>query len=343
MRSNPRKILIIRLSSIGDVILTSPIVRSLHACYPAAELHFITKAAYAPLLEEHPLLAKVHRFEGDMNATIAALRAENFDFILDLHRNIRSRIIKSRLRLPSGTYSKDRWPVLLHTRYKIGKLPQVHTVERYARALKPLNCELDRGPLELHLPVEADEMAAKVLNRYFKAAPVGVVLGGKYATKRWPIAYFVELLNALNRPVLLLGGPEDQEDAAVLKAQLKVDHLDAVGQYNLVLSAALVRKCAYLITHDTGLMHIGAAFGVPLFTLWGNTVPELGFYPWKAEAVNLQVDGLGCRPCTKLGYDECPKGHFKCMMDLKPGMVLDAIRAWEKGRREDSVGGTEYS
>lgn len=329
MRSTPRKILIIRLSSIGDVVLTSPIVRSLHGCYPETELHFITKAAYAALLEEHPLLTKVHRFEGDMNATIDALRAEKFDFVLDLHRNIRSRIIKSRLGLPSATYSKDRWPVLLYTRFKIGQLPQVHTVERYARALKTLDCQLDGGPLELHLPTEAHEMADKILNRYFKAPPVGVVLGGKYATKRWPVEYFAELLNELGKPVLLLGGPDEQDAAAELKGQLKVSHLDTVGQYDLILSAALVKRCHYLITHDTGLMHIGAAFGIPLFTLWGNTVPELGFYPWKAQAVNLQVEGLRCRPCTKLGHDKCPKGHFKCMLELKPEKVLKAIRSWE--------------
>ncbi len=331
MRLNPQKILIIRLSSIGDVILTSPIIRSLYSCYPEAELHFITKSAYAHLLEEHPLLTKVHRFEGNMNATITALREEKFDFIVDLHRNIRSFVIKSRLRLPSGTYSKDRWAVLFHTRYKIGKLPRIHTVERYARALGPLNCEFDSSPLELYLPIEAHEMAGKILNRYFKAPPVGVVLGGKYTTKRWPVDYFAELLNKLKRPVLLLGGPDEKEDAARLTANLEVKHLDAVGQYNLVLSAALVKRCQYLITNDTGLMHIGAAFGVPLFVLWGNTVPELGFYPWKSTAVNLQVDGLRCRPCTKLGHDKCPKRHFRCMKDLKPEMVLNAIRTWEKG------------
>lgn len=331
MRSEFKKILIIRLSSIGDVILTSPIVRSLKRCYPDAELHFITKAAYASLLDENPLLEKVHRFEGDMNATIAELKAEGFDFILDLHRNLRSRIIKTRLRLPASTYSKDRWSVLLHTKFKMGQLPNIHTVERYGRALKSLDCELDGEPSDVYLPPEAHSLADQIRNQHFSQPPVGVVLGGTFATKRWPAAYFIELLNKLGQPVLLLGGPAEKEDAAQIKAGLKVHHLDAVGQYDLVLSAALVKQCRYLITHDTGLMHIGAAFAVPLFVLWGNTVPELGFYPWQAEAVNLQVEGLKCRPCTKLGHDKCPKGHFKCMLDLKPEQVLDAIEAWEAG------------
>ena len=101
---------------------------------------------------------------------------------------------------------------------------------------------------------------------------------------------------------------------------------------SLALSAALVKECQYLITHDTGLMHIGAAFQVPLFTLWGNTVPELGFSPWKSQAINLEVEDLGCRPCTKLGHEKCPKGHFKCMRELKPEKVLTAIKEWENQR-----------
>ena len=325
MSSKPGKILIIRLSSIGDVVLTSPIVRALHECYPGAESHFITKQAFAGLLDAHPLIEKVHRFAGDMDATIADLKSEGYDLIVDLHRNIRSRIIKTRLRCRAVTYSKDRWPVLLHTKWKIGQLPDVHTVERYGRTLAALGCEARLGPLEVFLPPEAHELADKIRRRNFRLRPIGVVLGGGYATKRWPLEYFVELINKLGQPVLLLGGPDEAEDAVELSKSLQVDHLNAVGQYDLVLSAALVKECSSLITHDTGLMHIGAAFEKTLFTLWGNTVPELGFSPWKAQAINLQVEGLKCRPCTKLGHDACPKGHFKCMRDLKPEMVLAAI------------------
>lgn len=340
MKSPPGKILIIRLSSIGDVVLTSPIIRSLQTQFPEAELHFLTKAAFAPLLDHHPALAQVHRFAGDMHATVAELKAEGFDYIIDLHRNIRSAILKIRLGVPSASYTKDRWPVLLYTKYKLGKLPDRHTVERYAHALRklqsepalPLELSSELEPLELFLPPEAHTMAAQIRGRYFNQPPIGVVLGGKYATKRWPNAHFITLLNQLKRPVLLLGGPEDKAAAEEIKANLTIEHFDAVGQYDLVLSAALVKECAYVITHDTGLMHIAAAFQKTLFVLWGNTVPELGFSAWKTETYNLEVPDLKCRPCTKLGYDECPKGHFKCMLELKPAQVLKAIEAWEAGK-----------
>ena len=323
------KILILRLSSIGDVVLTTPIIRALANCFPTAELHFLTKAAYAGLLEAHPLLTRVHRFEGNLEATISALEDEGFDLVVDLHRNIRSALIKMRLGVRSGTYSKDRWPVLLHTKWKLVPLPKVHTVERYARALEPLGCKLDGGGLELYLPVEAHGMAEKVLKGQFNKAPMGVVLGGKYPTKRWPAAHFIELLNALGQAVILFGGPEDKAEAASIAAKLKVPYLNAAGQFNLALSAALVNRCAFVLTHDTGLMHIAAAFQKKIFTLWGNTVPELGFGPYGVEhAVALQVADLSCRPCTKLGYDACPKGHFKCMLDLRPETVLQQIEHW---------------
>ena len=324
-----KKILIIRLSSIGDVVLTTPVIRALGNCFPDAELHFLTKVAYAGLLEYHPILAKVHRFKGDLEEMISSLEAEGFDLVVDLHRNIRSALIKMRLGVKATTYSKDRLRVLLHSKWKLGKLPDVHTLDRYERALKPIGCRLDGEGLDLYLPEESYRTAKEITNHYFKEPPVGVVLGGKYATKRWPSSYFVELLNDLKLPVMLLGGPEDQTAAKEVADRLHVNHLNAAGQYNLVLSAALVNQCQFVITHDTGLMHIASAFQKKIFTLWGNTVPELGFAPYgvtNAEAI--EVHDLSCRPCTKLGYDECPKGHFKCMLGLKPKVVLEQIQTW---------------
>jgi ADP-heptose:LPS heptosyltransferase len=328
MAQSPTKILIIRLSSIGDIVLTSPIVRALHRSYPAAELHFLTKKAFAGLVQHDPRIAQVHAFAGDLGATIAALKAERFDLVVDLHRNIRSRLIKLRLGVRAVTYSKDRWSVLLRTKLGLGKLPRVHTVERYARALRPLGCALDDAGLEFFLPAEARTMAADIAARNFAEAPVAVVLGGNYATKRWPRAYFVELLNRLAQPVLLLGGKPEAEDAAWIAQRLSVPCYNAVAQYDLLLSAALLERCRFVITHDTGLMHIATALGCKIFSIWGNTVPELGFAPYKATlSVVIENKAVECRPCTKLGYEKCPKGHFKCMLDLKPTQVLDAIEA----------------
>jgi len=322
----PRKILIVRLSSIGDIILTSPIIRSLAHCHPHSELHFLTKPAYASLLDHHPALTKVHQLQESMEATIRHLDEEGFDFILDLHRNLRSARLKLGLGLPSATYSKDRLAVLLKTRLGWGELPEVHTVERYARTLPALDCTLDAEGLDLYLAPEALQQAAQIREAHFQRKPIGVVLGGGYATKRWPTAYFIELLEALGEEVMLLGGPDEAAAAAEISRALPQPHLDATGKYPLAVSAALVRECRLVLTHDTGLMHVAAVYGVPIVALWGNTVPEFGFYPYRAEHVSLGVDNLSCRPCTKLGHAECPKGHFKCMADLRPARVLSILQ-----------------
>ena len=323
-----QKILIIRLSSIGDIVLCSPIVRSLRKCFPNAELHFLTKKAFGSLLLHDPNIDKLHLFEGDLSATIGKLRKENFDQVIDLHRSIRSRRIKWALRRANSTYQKDRWPILLYTKFRIGQLPGNHTVERYAAALKKLGCQLDEGGLDFYLPNEARELADEILARNFDTAPVAVVLGGNFQTKRWPKEYFAEMLNGLGKPVLLLGGKAEIEDASWIAEKLEMQHLNAVAQYDLLLSAALLEKAEFVITHDTGLMHIATALGKTIFSIWGSTVPEIGFAPYKAKrSIIIENKALACRPCSKLGHEKCPKGHFKCMLDLKPAQVLDVIQA----------------
>lgn len=323
-----KKILLIRLSSIGDIVLTTPVVRSLRNCHPNATIHFVTKAAYAPLLAHHPGIDRLHLFSGDLNALITELKAEQFDFVLDLHRNLRSRLIKLRLGKRSATYSKDRWAILLHTRFRIGQLPRRHTVERYGQTLKALGCTLDGGGLDFYLPAATEQAMAELVALKFKVArPVAVVLGGKFATKKWPSTYFVTLLNALGKAVLLLGGPDEADEAAEIAEQLTVPVYSAAGQHNLLESAALMKACPYVITHDTGLMHIAVALGLKTYSIWGSTVPEIGFSPYHSpEATLLQHPDLACRPCSKLGHSNCPKKHFKCMRELLPEMVLKAIQ-----------------
>lgn len=328
MVPRPQKILVIRLSSIGDIVLTSPILRSLRHCFPHARIHFLTKRAYEPLLSHNPHLDHLHLFDGDLAATHRELQAQEFDQLIDLHCSIRSRILKLRLRIPSTSYSKDRWPVLLYAKFKVGKLPQVHTVERYERAILPLGCALDGGGLEFYLSPEARNMATDLVRDSFSEPPIAVVLGGNYFTKRWPREYFVDLLNALGLPAILLGGKPEQEDAAWIAPRLAVPCLNAVARYDLMRSAALLEPCRYVIAHDTGLMHIATALGLKVYSIWGNTVPELGFSPYQAvESVMIENKGLSCRPCTKLGHAKCPKGHFKCMMEITPARVLDVIRS----------------
>lgn len=306
--------------------MTSPVVRSLKNAFPEAEIHFFTKKAFVSLVAHNPHIAQVHAYEGNLEANLRAFQQIGFDFVLDLHNSLRSGILRRRLGLPSSVYPKFNIPTRLYIRFRIGKLPQMHVIERYGKALSPLGIGLDAKGLEIFLPEEAKAKANDVLEGKFAEAPVGVVIGATFNTKKWIPAYFPELLNRLGRPVILFGGPPDMELGSFIESKLEVPYLNAVGKYNLMESSALLAHCQSVLTHDTGLMHIAAALGKKIHVLWGQTVPELGFTPYKADAIHLQVEDLACRPCHKLGYAECPKGHFKCMRDLTVEQVLSVMQ-----------------
>jgi ADP-heptose:LPS heptosyltransferase len=197
-----------------------------------------------------------------------------------------------------------------------------HIVERYGEALKPLNISLDDGGLEYFIAGQS-EIAA---DDYFKGErriPVGMALGANYATKRWPLwTELASLIDPAHYVPVLLGGPMDV-DAADAFVRRFPTAINAVGRCNLNVSAALVKRCRVIVTPDTGLMHIAAALGTPIVSLWGNTVPAFGMYPYRARFVALE-NALPCRPCSKLGFAACPRQHFHCMTLTRPESVWNA-------------------
>ncbi len=323
------KFLIIRFSSIGDIVLCSPVLRSLKKAFPDAEVHFLTKKSYAYLLEPNPYVDHIHAFEGDWKACISELKKSRFSHIFDLHHNLRSLRIRLALRRPSSSFLKQNINKFLLTHRLLRPIAGhiVHVVERYGEALAPLGVRLDQEGLDFFLPEGKETVAKELLRQQFQAseAALAVVLGATHRSKRWIPAHFVRLLNAYGKSVVLLGGPDIRQEADEIIQGLKVPFLDAVGKYDLFTSAALMKACQKVLTHDTGLMHIAAAFGQPIYSLWGNTVPEFGMTPYQLPHVILETEGLGCRPCSKIGYEQCPKGHFKCMKELKPEKVLAAL------------------
>ncbi len=328
-RKTPAKVLIIRFSSMGDVVLTTPVVRSLKAAFPEVEIHYLTKTAFAPLLRHNPYLAQLHLLQKDnLPQLVALLRKEGFDHVLDLHGSLRSRWVALQLGVPVSSLDKrnfDKWKMTkLHAELEVP-----HVVTRYGDTLKPLGVELDSEGLEVFLSREIEEAGDELLsqNGFVEKDILAVALGATHATKRWPVAYFAETLNALNKPCVLLGGKDALEEAAYLREHLKVPFLDGVGQWDLLTAAAALKACGALLTHDTGFMHIGAAFGMKVFSLWGNTVPGFGMTPYKTPHWILEVEGLACRPCSRIGFDTCPKGHFRCMRDLLPAQVTEVLRA----------------
>ncbi len=203
---------------------------------------------------------------------------------------------------------------------KINRLPQIHIVDRYFGAIKKLGIKNDQLGLDYFIP-DNDEVDIKSLPSNFQDGYIGWVIGGKHHTKIYPEEKIIEAIGKSKRNFILLGGPEDAEKGRRICETAGPSVFNACGKFNINQSASLVRQAEKIITNDTGLMHIAAAFKKEIISLWGNTIPEFGMYPYMPgqddKSHIREVKGLSCRPCSKLGFDECPKGHFKCMNDLE--------------------------
>ena len=316
------KILIIRLSSIGDIVLTFPVVTALKNFYQNVEIHYLTKKKFVDTLIHHPKIYKIWTYESNLNQLIKDLKKENFNIIFDLHNNLRSFWITLRLGVPTRRFHKENWNKwkIVYLKSKI-KIP--HVVDRY---LKTLNFETkDNIALEYYCGDPSQQDAFSILSEYdIKQKYVAIVLSATHFTKKWLKEYFVELIQNMELPVVLLGGKTEIEEGQWIENKMiKPKCTNLCGKTNLNVSAAILKHAELVITHDTGLMHIACAYQKKMIVLWGNTCPELGFSPYQnTNAINLSLN-LPCKPCSKLGMDYCPQKHFFCMKKLTPKWVLE--------------------
>ena len=316
------KFLIIRFSSIGDIVLTTPVVRCLKKQVVTAEIHFLTKKSFAKIIEANPYIDKIHYLENDLQASIQQLQQEDFDYIIDLHHNLRTARVKRSLQKQSFSFNKLNWQKWLLTVFKINKLPAVHIVDRYMNTLKSFGVRNDGAGLDYFIGGE-DVVNETDIPTSHLAGYIGLVIGAAHNTKKYPLHKLEEFCTAINHPVIVMGGKEDADTGKQLSAIDPFKIYNACGKFNINESADLIRRAKMIITNDTGLMHIAAAFKRPVISLWGNTVPAFGMYPYygadflsrqqKSPYDIMEVNHLSCRPCSKIGYDKCPRGHFKCM------------------------------
>jgi ADP-heptose:LPS heptosyltransferase len=284
-----------------------------------AEIHYLTKKAFAGIVSSNPNISKVYSIEKDIDEVMPQLRAEKYDHIVDLHHNLRTAVVKSKLRVPATTFNKLNLQKWLLVNFKLDRMPALHIVDRYMEAVNPLGVINDNEGLDYFIAPknEIDVSSLGIGGAEGSRTPwyIAFVIGAKHNTKQLPEEKIISICRMINSPVVLLGGKEDAAKGGRIAAAAGAHVLNACGKYNLDQSASLVRQAKKVITHDTGLMHIAAAFKKNILSVWGNTVPEFGMYPYKpAEGSALfEVKGLSCRPCSKIGYAKCPRGHFKCM------------------------------
>ena len=311
------KILVVRFSSIGDIVLTTPVVRMLKKQLNA-QVHYLTKSSYVSLLKNNPYIDSVYQIENSITEVIADLKKEKYHYVIDLHSNLRTQILKFRLGMPAKSFNKLNMEKFMLTNFKLDKMPKIHIVDRYLETVKHLGVKNDNQGLDFFLSAN-DKLDISIFPKNY----IVFVIGGQHATKILPNEKIISIIKKVNKPVLLIGGPEDAyrgEDIA--KACSKV--VNTCGKYSILHSASLVQQATMVITHDTGMMHIAAAFNKKIYSVWGNTVPEFGMYPYleSEQSKRIEVKGLNCRPCSKIGYDKCPKGHFKCMQEIDENLFL---------------------
>ncbi len=324
------KILVIRFSSIGDIVLTTPVIRNLRTQLDAT-VHYATKKAYHSVIEANPYIEKIHTLGESLNELTNELREENFDYVIDLHNNLRTRILKFKLRKKTFSFKKLNLKKWILVNFKINLLPNIHIVDRYMQAVAPLGVKMDGMGLDYFIP-HRDEVEDGWLPETHQNGYAVFVVGAKFRTKALPVKRMIELCDRINKPIVLVGGKEDAEVAEEITDFFKpgteamekeIEELNkktvifnACGKFSINQSASIISKANWVFTHDTGMMHIAAAFKKQVFSIWGSTTPVFGMFPYRTKFTVFENNKIGCRPCSKIGFDKCPKGHFKCMNDI---------------------------
>ena len=321
-----KKILLIRLGSIGDITLTTPLIRHLAIAYPTAQIDYCTKSPFVSLLHANPCISTLY--------TIDQPPKGNYDLVVDLQNNFRSQsIVRSLHSIRTVRYRKENWKKWILVQFKLDFYGSYRSVvERYLDSLKEIGFSgSEQHGCELYPSSEEQAFAAT----YFQSdqKTLALCFGAKHFTKRYPPKQFAALLCSLlikeSLRIVLLGGKEDAPHALELMKSLPdscrtmVDNL--AGSCTLMQTAALLSRCDAVLCNDTGLMHIASAFGKKLFVLFGSSSQAFGFLPWHTPYELFEVEGLHCKPCSHIGRDHCPKGHFRCMNDLSPNTIAEHI------------------
>lgn len=309
------KVLIIRFSSMGDIVLTTPVMRCL-ANNNLFDVHFLVKKKYLPIVNNNPYINKVYVFDGDIDIIIQKLKTEHYSYIVDLQNNKRSWQLKSALKCKTSTIHKLNVRKFLLTTLKINILPKKHIVERYMQTVKFLGVDYDGRGLDFFIKDESLPPKVELPDRYSVFA-----VGSQHFTKRLPTNKIVEVCKNSDCPVVLIGGKEDVAVGSSIHLQLPEKTINLTGKLTVNQSAIVLNGATVVYTGDTGMMHIAAALKKPIVSFWGSTVPAFGMYPFypddcEIKSVMVENDKLWCRPCSKIGLERCPLGHFKCMKEL---------------------------
>ncbi len=325
------KKLLIRLSSAGDVLLTSPLLKLIKEREPESEIHFVVKSQYADIIRSNPNVSEVHIVQDhadfhQLENLRRILIAEKFSITLDLHNNFRSVYLRRGTAPTVRVIKKEivKRAILANSRLNLFTAPRTVAL-KYANTFDKSITSVPRP--ELYFPESVLKKADTIWGSFGADERESVFLcpGARHFTKRWPVQYWKKLGKKLSerKRIVLLGGIEDAEACRDIQSGTNI--LNFSGQLSLLESSAMLRHAAAVVTNDSYLMHAANALGVKTVAIFGSSVKEFGFFPYKVEHRIMEVNGLTCRPCSHIGLEACPKRHFKCMMDTTPDEVESAI------------------
>ena len=321
------KVLIIRFSSIGDVVLTTPVIRNIKQQLNEGdvEVHFLSKKSFKGILENNPYIDKLHLIDEKVAPVLDELKEERFHYIFDLHRNLRSSQVKNGLGVMDFTFKKYNIQKWILVNFKVNKMPDMHIVDRYMETTKAFGIVNDNKGLDYIIPVE-DEVDLSVLPVQFQDDYVAFAIGGQHEGKILPNHKIIEICNGLKSPVVLLGGSEDAVNGDLIAKESSNQVCNAAGKFNLNQSASILNQSTCVITHDTGLMHIASALKKKVVAIWGATVPEFGMYPYLPGEGSKIIEPHGVsRPYSKLGNKQWYKPAFKGMEKIDVREVVEAV------------------
>ncbi len=313
------KILIIRFSAIGDIVLASPVMRILQEGLDGgAELHMVVRKRYLAVAENNPRLSKIFSFENTVQEVMEPLSLEGYDYVIDLQNNLRSNLIKKRLGSLSFTVEKKNFAKFLWIKFGF-RLDIPHVVQRYIDTLKTLGLRDDGKGLEFHIPKHVNVRLP--FENY-----TAVVIGANHFGKRPDASHWASIIHRIPGNIVIVGGKEEEMMSTAFPKDPRI--FSVVNQLNLLESAWVVKNAQLVIAGDTGLMHIASAFQKDIISLWGCTRPGLGMSPWKPGAQSLMLEplGRGERPCSKLG-DFCKHGQLnRCIHEIDLNLLEKSVK-----------------
>ena len=327
-------ILAVRFGAIGDILLITPLLRAIRTGHPGARIAVLTKERYVPLLSHNPNVNEVFGMTpGESIREVAEqIRGVRYSHLLDLHGNLRSLALRGLVRGPWHGFSKRRLPRLALIAAKRdfydGDRPMA---ERYFEAAAGLDVYPDGAPPEFFLSPEAEAAAGEHLHRLGLGqgpALVALAPGAAHATKRWPVVHWIELarrLRGTGAELIVVGGPDDVRLARWIASDIGAGAASVAGELGLQETGAVLKRAAALVSGDTGVMHMATGVGTPVVALFGPTVREFGFFPYQAPRSSVVELPLGCRPCSAQGSAQCPLGHHRCLREIAPASVYEAL------------------